>query len=88
MAEMSKVAGKPMHYLSQGHAADWQRRQRYFIEKLRFEFAVRDIIERRTGKPASRNRTAIYLRDLAAELQADQDILTSPTIRGLGVTLQ
>ena len=68
----------------QSHANNQQQRQRYFIEKLRFEFMVRDVIERRTGKPAARNRTAIYLRDLAAELQADQSILTSPTIRGIG----
>ena len=72
MAKITKAAGKPMHY-HQSHAADWQRRQRYFIEKLRFEFAVRDIIERRTGKPASWDRTAVYLRDLAAELQTNQE---------------
>ena len=69
---------------SLSHAADWQRRQRYFIEKLRFEFAVRDIIERRTGKPASWDRTAVYLRDLAAELQTNQGMRTLPVIRGIG----
>jgi hypothetical protein len=65
-------------------AADRQRRQRYFIEKLRFEFAERDIIERRTGRPASWDRAAVYLRDIAAELQADQRIVAPPTIRGIG----
>ena len=69
---------------SQSHAADWQRRQRYFIEKLRFEFAVRNIIERRTGKPASWDRTAVYLRELAAELQANSGMVALPAIRGIG----
>lgn len=64
--------------------ADHQRRQSYFIEKLRFEFAVRNIIERHTGRRASQDRVAVYLRDLAAELQADRGIVTSPTIRGIG----
>lgn len=65
-------------------AADRQRRQRYFIEKLRFEFAVRDVIERRTGRPASWDRAAVYLHDLAAELQADPGVVAPPTIRGIG----
>jgi hypothetical protein len=63
---------------------DRQRRQRYFIEKLRFEFAVREAIERRTGRPASWDRAAVYLRDLAAELQAGPDIVGAPAIRGIG----
>ena len=65
-------------------AVDRQRRQRYFIEKLRFEFAVREAIERRTGRPASWDRAAVYLRDLAAELQAGPDIAGAPAIRGIG----
>ena len=69
---------------SQRRAADRQRRQRYFIEQLRFEFAVREAIERRTGRPASWDRAAVYLRDLAAELQAGPGLVGAPAIRGIG----
>jgi hypothetical protein len=51
---------------------------------LRFEFAVREAIERRTGRPASWDRAAVYLRDLAAELQAGPDIVGAQAIRGIG----
>ncbi|MEK9759750.1 MAG: hypothetical protein VW472_01805 [Candidatus Puniceispirillum sp.] len=45
---------------------------------------MRDVIERRTGRPASWDRAAVYLHDLAAELQADPGVVAPPTIRGIG----
>ena len=44
------------------------RRQRYFIKKLRLEFAARETVEREAGIAASWTRVGLYLRDLNDEL--------------------
>ena len=46
------------------------RRQRYFIKKLRLEFAARETIERAAGIAVSWTRVGLYLRDLDNELIA------------------
>ncbi len=43
-------------------------RQRYFIRKLRLEFAGMELIERKTGVPFSRDDVPRYLDELRAEL--------------------
>jgi len=43
-------------------------RQRYFIHKLRLEFAGMELIERKTGVPFSRDDVPRYLDELRAEL--------------------
>ena len=48
----------------------FKRRQRYFIKKLRLEFAARETVERATGIAASWTRVSSYLRDLEDELTA------------------
>lgn len=46
----------------------FNRRQRYFIKKLRLEFAARETIERDNGIATSWTRVGFYLRDLNDEL--------------------
>ena len=46
----------------------FNRRQRYFIKKLRLEFAASETIEREAGIAASWTRVGFYLRDLDNEL--------------------
>ena len=52
----------------------FNRRQRYFVKKLRLEFAARETVERAAGIAASWTRVSSYLRDLDDELTAVEQL--------------
>ena len=56
------------HMSANGKKPSFNRRQRYFVKKLRLEFAARETVEREAGIAASWKRVSFYLRELDNQL--------------------